>query len=173
MSTQIKLIIPLLNKNIKKTHLTERAGFVNAYTWDKNRPFLDNHIFLLYDDSIRTEDSSKRFYEFSKMDSLYDMKYIYINNHMYVLYIFNIIDSDIKYFLKGLRHKKDSTFARILQFWGGDDISILKYLNKTLTAYCCTGESVPEEDFTVTLDEFRKSKKNPEGLVIDSQGSFV
>ena len=43
-----KLIIPLLDDNIVLEDVSEESGFVNAYTDDINKPFYDNHIFLLY-----------------------------------------------------------------------------------------------------------------------------
>ena len=165
MSTQMKLIIPLLDNSIKKEYLTEEAGFVNAYTWDKNKPYIDNCIFLMYKTPPETELSKERAFILSGLSSLYKMYYIKSNNNYYLVYAISIIDKDIRQLLKGLRHTKQTSFSRILQFWGGDDLQVLKYLNKNLSSYTCTGESVPEEDINPMLSEYN-IQKNPQGLVI-------
>ena len=166
MSTQMKLIIPLLDESIKREYLTEEAGFVNAYTWDKNNPYIDNCIFLMYKTPPTTKLSKERAFTLSGLKTLYKMYYINANNYYYLIYAISIIDKDVKQFLKGLRHTKQSTFSRILQFWGGDDLQVLKYLNHNLSSYTCTGESVPEEIVNLTLSEY-KQQKNPQGLVIN------
>ena len=48
MSTQIKLIIPLLDPNLTKEDLSEEAGFVDGYLYDINRPSLCDNVFLMY-----------------------------------------------------------------------------------------------------------------------------
>lgn len=169
MSTQMKLIIPLLDKNIKKEYLTAEAGFVNAYSWDKNRPYIDNCIFLVYTTPPETEIAKERAFVFSGLKSLYKIYYIRSKGKAYIVYAIVIIDSDIKCFLKGHRHTKQKTFSRILQFWSGSDLQVLKYLNKNLTAYTCTGESVPEEDINPTINEYKQTK-DPQGLVINRGG---
>ena len=165
MSTQMKLIIPLLDPNIKKEYFTEEAGFVNAYTWDKNNPYIDNCIFLMYNTPPETSLSKERAFVLSGLKTLYKMYYIKSDNRCYLIYAITIVDSDIRNLLKGLRHTKSSSFSRILQFWRGEDLQVLKYLNKNLTSYTCTGEGVPEEDYDLTLSEY-KTQKNPQGLEI-------
>ena len=48
MSTQMKLIVPLLDDNITADTISEEAGFIDAYTWNKNEPYIDNCIFLMF-----------------------------------------------------------------------------------------------------------------------------
>lgn len=147
MSTQMKLIIPLLDKSIKKEYLSQRAGFVNAFTWDKNKPYIDNCIFLMYERTSKDPLSQERAFVFSGLASLYKMYCIRVKGKVYIIYAISIINKDIHNFLQGFRHSDHNTFIRILQFWDGSDINVLKYLNKSLLDYACSGESVPEEDY--------------------------
>ena len=48
----MKLIIPLLDDKFTSFIVSDKAGFINAYTWNKNKPYIDNCIFLMYDATI-------------------------------------------------------------------------------------------------------------------------
>lgn len=170
MSTQMKLIIPLLDPNIKLSDITKKAGFINGYTYNKNKPYLDNHIFLMYDAYESNPYTWERETRFSNSKNLYGKEYIRANSKDYVLYSFVITNADIKQLLKGLRHKKSESFARICSFWNGKDPQVNKYLCDLLPGLSCSGESVPEEDYLMTHEECIAKRKNPEGLTLDSQG---
>lgn len=79
-------IVPLLDDNITWSDLTVESGYINAYTTDKNRPFLEEKVFLLYDSSVNTKESLDRYRKFKQLDSLYNTKYITINNKHYTIY---------------------------------------------------------------------------------------
>lgn len=167
MSTQIKLIIPLLDPAITKDDISEEAGFVDGYTYNKNKPYLDNHIFLMYDADNVNKNTIAREIRLSNSPNLYGKDYIRANGNNYVLYTFVITNKDIKNLLKGLRHSKSTSFARICEFWDGKDKVVNKYLCDLLPGIYCSGESVPEEDYLITHEEFMEQKKSPKGLVID------
>ena len=75
-------IVPLLDDNLTWNDLTVESG----YTTDKNRPFLEEKVFLVYDSSVNTKESIERFRKFKKLDSLYNTRYITINNKHYTIY---------------------------------------------------------------------------------------
>lgn len=79
-------IVPLLDDNLTWNDLTVESGYINAYTTDKNRPFLEEKVFLLYDSSVNTRESLDRYRKFKQLDSLYNTKYITINNKHYTIY---------------------------------------------------------------------------------------
>ena len=79
-------IVPLLDDNLTWNDLTVESGFINAYTTDKNRPFLEDKVFLVYNSNINTKESIDRFKKFKNLDSLYNIKYITINNKHYTVY---------------------------------------------------------------------------------------
>jgi|WetSurMetagenome_2_1015567.scaffolds.fasta_scaffold02107_2 hypothetical protein len=48
MTIKTKMIIPLVEPRLHPELINTDIGFVNGYLSDCNRPFLDNHVFLLY-----------------------------------------------------------------------------------------------------------------------------
>jgi len=163
----MKLIIPLLDEAITTSDISEKAGFIDGYTYNKNKPYLDNHIFLMYDADDVNKNTIQREINLNKSPNLYGKDYIRAGGKNYVLYVFVITNSDIKNLLKGLRHSKSKSFARICEFWDGKDRVVNKYLCDLLPGVYCSGESVPEEDYLITHEEFMEQKKSPKGLTID------
>lgn len=84
-----KLVIPLLDDNITLDDISFESGFVNAYTDDINRPYMDNHIFLLYDSSFNTIESLNRYLKFRELETIHSSRYIMINKKHYILYSFS------------------------------------------------------------------------------------
>lgn len=166
MSTQMKLIIPLLDDKFTSFIVSDKAGFINAYTWNKNKPYIDNCIFLMYDATIINKDTQLRDHIIYNSPNLYKKENVIINKHYYTIYAICIIDSDIKEFLQGLRHKKTVSASKIMSFWGGKDEKVNKYLMGILSSYTCTGESVPEEDYEEPRNGGFHKRQNPEGLKI-------
>lgn len=82
-------IVPLCNDNITWRDLTVESGFINAYTTDKNRPYLEDMVFLVYDSSVNTVESLERFRKLAKLDTLHNIRYITINKKHYTVYCFN------------------------------------------------------------------------------------
>lgn len=48
MSKHFKAIIPLLHRDLTMDDISNKRGFVGAFSYDINRPSLDTHIFLLF-----------------------------------------------------------------------------------------------------------------------------
>ena len=159
MSLQMKLIIPLLDKEITKEDLSIEAGFIDAYNCDINRPALDDCIFLLYDANKHTEASNKRFSKFEKLKTIRSHKIIYVNNKPCSVYAFVIINNDIRNLLKGLRHTKTSSYTRFVQFWGADDGVVNRYIVFPTEPFNYEARSVPEADYQYTLSEVREFNK--------------
>ena len=159
MSLQMKLIIPLLDKEITKEDLSPEAGFIDAYNYDMNRPSLDNCIFLMYDANKRTEKANKRFQKFEKLSTIRSHITIYVNNKPYSVYAFVIINHDIWNLLKGLRHTKTSSYSQFVQFWGASDGAVNRYIVRPTEPFNYEVHSVPEADYQYTLSELRAMNK--------------
>ena len=82
-------IVPLIDDNITWQDLTVESGFVNAFTSDINRPYLEDKVFLLYDSSVNTKESLERYLKFEHLDTIYNKRYITINKHHYTVYCFS------------------------------------------------------------------------------------
>lgn len=79
-------IVPLMDDNITWQDLTVESGFINAYTSDKNRPYLKDKVFLVYDSEVNTKESLERYRKFEHLESRYNKRYITINKHHYTVY---------------------------------------------------------------------------------------
>lgn len=111
-----KLIVPLLDENIKLEDLSKESGFVNAYTEDINKPFYYNHIFLLYE-SVDTKESLERFQKFNKLKTIHNRRYVTINNKHYIVYTFIKINKDINNILKCGQVFNPKNSLIINKFW--------------------------------------------------------
>lgn len=148
MSTQMKLIIPLLDKNITKEDLTNTAGFVDAYVYDKNRPAIDNCIFLMYDMSKTTAETGRREHNFAKCTNIHSIKVEYIGGKPFKIFAFKIIGKDVKDLLNGYKPKQYNNVVRILSFWRGydDDVNKTMLINKP-ERISRDWKTIPEYDY--------------------------
>lgn len=144
-------IVPLCDDNITWRDLTVESGFINAYTTDKNRPFLEDMVFLVYDSSVNTVESLERFRKFCQLKTKHSTKYITINKKHYTVYCFN-----------NPKYKKDIINLRetgkvinldaalcIQSFWNG--VSVPELVQRLFITLYRFGEpmkaEVPEEDY--------------------------
>lgn len=143
-------IAPLCNDNITWIDLTRESGFINAYTSDKNRPFLEDKVFFIYDSSVNTVESLNRYRKFEKLSTLYNKRYITINKKHYIVYCFNNPN-----YIKEIRNLQSSgktlnlkASLKIYNFWNNvpvpqlsERLFLKKYLGYPIKA------ELPEEDY--------------------------
>mgnify|MGYP007054770753 CR=1 FL=1 len=144
-----KLLIPLLDDNITKEDVSPNSGFVAAYTEDINRPYLDNHIFLLYDTEVNTIEAMNRYKKFRCLDTLYNYRYVIVNRKHYMIYTFTRVNNkEITNIINTGLVSKHKDALNIYNFWKDLDedttrrIFKLKYSNSIELIH-----SVPEEDY--------------------------
>lgn len=151
-------ITPLLNDKITLNDITEESGFINAYTSDINRPYLEDKIFLLYDSHVNTKESLERFCKFKNLDTLHNMTYMTINKHHYTVYCFNnpIYKEEINNLKNIGKTNNLNTNLKIYNFW--KDVPIPKLNERLFFPNCCFGEYInaelPEEDYYDYLDKY-------------------
>ena len=151
-------MIPLLDDNITLEDISPRSGFINAYTEDINRPYLENKIFLLYDSKVNTVESLNRFRKFSYLDTLYNIRYIQINKHPYTVYCFNnpVYSKDIDSLTKIGKTITTKANLEINRFW--NNVPVPDLVNRLFYRDYRIGESIratlPEEDYYSYLDKY-------------------
>lgn len=148
MSTQIKLIIPLLNEDFSKDDFTDEAGFIGAYINNNNMPSLLNHLFLLYKAEDRTYKGAVLMSKIQSMSSLYNWKTIKINGHYYTLYILSLIGSKMKNLLKGIPSFERADVEKTLKFWNLEETDVNRILLGEDPLLSIDNSSVPEEDYS-------------------------
>jgi hypothetical protein len=115
-----KMILPIVDSAISNEFIKSDCGFVNAYLEDINRPYLNNHIFLLYKnipfcvDNILTH--LKTFY--NKYDIC--IKGIWYKEYAFIRNLEN--SQDVKNILNGIPNISASSESHILYFYHGDNI---------------------------------------------------
>lgn len=148
MSLHMKLMIPLLDKSITKEDLSTEAGFVDAFVFDKNRPGIEDCIFLMYDLSKTTKESGAREHHFYNCTNLYNAKVSYINGTPYKIFAFKMIGKDVKNLYQGFKPKEYNNVVRILSFWRGydDDVNKTMLINKP-GRISLDWKTIPEYDY--------------------------
>jgi hypothetical protein len=150
MSLLYKIIAPLLDKELKKEDLDQNIGFVGMYGKDKNRPWLDNHFFLIYDIGKNPTENYKRECRFEKHTNIYDSSIQQINGKYYKIYVYPILNKDIKETLEtGEKPRHIENINRILLFWLGHDLEVSNFILANAPKRASrVGECVPEYDYT-------------------------
>lgn len=149
MSTQLKLIIPLLDENITKDDFTKATGFVGGYTYNKNIPSLLSHIFLLYESHNGTYENAKVIEKLSKLKSLYSRKTIRIGGKFYILYTLCLVGPTLKKLLQGIPSFKEEDIKKTLKFWNMEEDDVNRILLGIDPLLRIDNTSVPEEDYSI------------------------
>lgn len=149
MSATDKLIIPLLDENITLDDISPEAGFIGVYSEDINRPYLDNHIFLLYDAVNTTTKAYVRNQKLRSSKYLYGVYNVNIVGNEFILYAFNIVSRTIKNIKRNAFVFTDNERLRIFKFWNFTDVDINKFLLDPLyfMSIGFVRAVVPEEDY--------------------------
>jgi len=154
-------IMPLLfDKNDWFISVYNNSGFVNAYLEDINRPYLCNHLFLVYESCALT---GERINDILTDNVYYYSKYyITIDDTHYTIYAFirpMNYDKIIKTIIDGERYNlDDNTKAKITSYWDlkPNDKNFKKLFNQPTTITLedkIKDEVITEEDPIIYDDE--------------------
>lgn len=149
MSYHLKFIIPLLDDEIELKDLSTNAGFIDAYTNDTNKPYLDNHIFLLYLANLNVKESYDRTIKFKHLKSLYGIYDMRIKGVLCKLYVFTISNRAINRITENVFMLSNNDRLKILTFWKTTDADINEFFVKNIDTpiYNFKKTSVPEMDY--------------------------
>ena len=147
MSTQIKLIIPLLDPTITKDDISEEAGFVDGYLYDINRPDLDDNIFLVYKADTDNIKAVRREEKFKNSPYIKNKRFIKVKDVYYIVYCFVILNNDIRLIKQGLSLSSINNSFNILSFWDGRDLAVNRAILHVCESYTIQPNMVPEEDY--------------------------
>ena len=159
MTTMLKLIIPLLDDSFSREDFTEEAGFVDAFTEDINRPYIENCIFLMYKADTYTNKAVDTMHKMSESKYLYNFRIIFINGVGYRLYAISIVNEGVRRLLKGLRISNYTDTMKVIKFWEYKEGDVNTYAFNPTAVIGNIPCSVPEEDYRMTAKETRQQKK--------------
>lgn len=143
----------MMNENFKVDDFSEKAGFVDGYLEDINRPSLVDHIFLLYDGYLDTAEKLERDERFRSFATLYSRKTIYISGNPYLIYTFVNMSKDIRRIKDGKAPYKIDDLKKIMSFWTLNDDFIFEFACNRAVGFVTEGLVVPEEDYRPDFDE--------------------
>lgn len=144
-------IVPLIDDNITLRDLSPESGFINAYTSDINRPYLEDKVFLLYDSEVNTKESLERYLKFRALDTIYNIRYITINKHHYIVYCFNnpTYRKDISNLRLNGKTYSAKAKAEIVNFWNNvpvPELTLRLFIEHYRFGDCISAQ-LPEEDY--------------------------
>lgn len=129
MSLKYKIIAPFLDEKLTMKDLDPEIGFVGMYYGNKNRPWLDNHFFLMYDITKNAKENYKRECRFEKHTNQFNFEIARIKGKFYKIYSFPIINPKVKRFIQdGLPMTNIFDISRIILFWKGTDDKLTKFV---------------------------------------------
>ena len=149
MSLLTKLLIPKVCPTFKYKHLTEQCGFKDAYTLNKNKPSLINHLFLMYEADKFTSDVD---IAIRASDNLYSEECIRIDNKYYYVYTFTI-PSTCRNLLRGSFSYKYEDCINELKFYNLQDEEVNKYVLGITHVLEKVRDELPEQDYVKSFPD--------------------
>lgn len=153
-------IAPLCDDNLTQRDLSVESGFVNAFTTDKNRPYLENKVFLMYDSKVNTAESLETHLKLPSLDSFYNKRYITVDNNHYTVYCLSNpkYSKDINNLQSNGKTYSQDAMIGIYNFWYGASIPDLE--KRLFYNWYRFGEPIraelPEEDY-YSYEDFGES----------------
>jgi len=140
----------------KNLYSTRDDSFVNGYNIDINKPWLDRHIFLLFEAAIDLDLPLSKLRRNENFKSKYTVK---INKVFYVIYAYRIPDEKEKsyrHILDGdYRHISGDDKADIISFWeeGVDSLLFHSLYRSDKTLGKIENEEIYEVDYLPTRED--------------------
>lgn len=177
-------LLPLIADNHNSTKFTlvdnicrsrNNSPFVNAYISDINKPYLDKHLFIVYDNNASSYNYLYMRRWLRTLRTYHNDYDIILNGKGYTVFAFTIDDKDydeVKKIIEGLYSKlKEETKKKILAFWDAKYNSRLySYMHhdsnkEILEQIDIEEEAIKEEDyipsyFEELLDEMIKDEED-------------
>lgn len=147
MSNILKLAIPLIDPDISLKDIDSDTGFNGAYFEDLDRPYLDSHIFLLYDWNKDIPNAAMTFYKFKNLKSFHGYKTMYVDGKPKIVYTFTCTKA-----MNTLRDGCARLYTvkgkeQVLKFWNFTDEWVTNTLLSTPMIYEPATETLPLEDY--------------------------
>lgn len=117
-------MVPLLFMNTEfDKYISDKYGFMNAYSRDINKPQLENHVFLLFKNPKSAVDYMELWNTLPKHPNFYGRSNYKLKGVFYDVYIFTIgcgkFKFDETYLFRGRQTEMSwNTRVKILNYWG-------------------------------------------------------
>lgn len=147
--------ICLLDDKITYDDIGPESGLVDAYFYDMDRPFLDNHIFLMYDPECKDKYVSSAIYRMAQMDSFYNKRVIYVMGKPYYIYAYTLSPT-IKKLKNGIVDCSSKEKTRMVNFWKDNDAWIVNNVFSGTKVIDRDDSILPLDDANYAVRELEK-----------------
>ncbi len=152
-----KIVVPLIDENIRSIDLTSAAGFIDSYTYDPDNPTGSYEFYLVYDDSVRNEFSKDRAIRFEKSKNIKKIYIKYVNGKPCCIYSF-WVRPEVKKLYNGIITLTTAQKLSVLQFWTVlDSVANLIMSNQVVTL---------DVTHDMPLEDYREDAFSETGLTI-------
>lgn len=152
MSDLAKITLPFLDSRLVKEDYSPESGFVNMYLGDTDHPTYYKELYLMYDDSVRTQQSIETARKLNSLNTVIHVSSRTINNKNYIIYQF-FTDSDIKKLLGSYVNLNAKEKIKIIKFWNNYDEVFEKLLSNSILGF--EGNlSIPPADYNGSYSEY-------------------
>lgn len=120
MSNATRYLFPLISDKVTRQDLIEKTGFVDVYTTDIDRPYMEDCVFVLYK-RVNTEEYFKCTSKLESLESYFGKKYLLLDNVPHIMYTFKNAKKlkDIKNYIEIGNLVSLDTKLKIYEFWKG------------------------------------------------------
>lgn len=178
MSKHFKAIIPLLGEGITLDDIDPKKGFIGAYSYDINRPSLDQHIFLLYI-FITTGFSIDRDKRLKALPTFRSRRIVKIKGFSIACYTFGNNIPGVRSIIDDRWNVNDNDKLKIFKFWNFTDDDINQYMLHPIgNLFSETFEQIVVPEWDCPKEELNSSsfavpKRNTKSLAArDEQSGF-
>lgn len=160
MSKFEKIIVSLIDDNIKLIDLTDTAGFVDCYTYDPDNPSGDNEFYMVYDGDKMNDYTKDRAIRFSYARNLKRTYVKYVNGKPLYIYSF-WVNPTLKKLYSGTIWLNTEQKAKVVMFWGAfSDVA------DSVMSYPVLSTEVGHQ---MPLNDYRRSYFDIEGITIKKE----
>lgn len=153
MSQLVKACIALTN-GLLYEDIDDKSGLKDASLTDADRPYLDNHLFLMYDLTTIPDKVHKKL---DRLDCVFNQTLRNNDNHTYIVYAISL-NQNQKNIIR-MPHADGSNGAKIISFYYGRDVELVnkimshEYLNDDSKSILLETNVSDGNDFARELQE--------------------
>ena len=163
MSIFEKIIVSLIDNNIKSIDLTDVAGFIDAYEYDPDHPSGPGEFYLVYDAKKQNDFTIDRAIRFEQSKKIKRTYIKYVNAKPLLVYSF-WLEPKVRSLFSGVLHLTTLQKAQVLQFWGALS-NVTDFVMSNQVIQTNTERQMP-------LADYRPNRFEAQGLTITQKGAL-
>lgn len=149
MSLFDKIIISLIEPNLKSIDFTSLTGFIGCYTSDPDKPTDDKQFLIAFDNRIRNEYTKDLAIRLSKSMNVKNTYIKIIDTKPYCVYSF-YVNPEVKQYYNTTVNMPIKHKMKFIKFWSDLD-SFVEQICSTVAIQLNHDEKLPLEDYRPSI----------------------